>query len=375
MRALLRVAVLLAAFFAFPSVAPASGFVRVAEQHFLKDGKPYSFLGADLWYAPSLACDSVEGGRERLVRELNRLDSLGVGLVSFPAQALGDSLQPLPFVRTLGGIDFVLKELASRNMLAVIDLPWAWPEGEPFAAWADSLLHHRNTLTGRRYANEPAIMAWHVGPQTALPPAGNAAATAAATVERARVLKRLDANHLVMAGGAGLKAYGDDAAAYARLANSPVVDCLSLQLCPAEWNWVARSRVAEDLSFAYLRSNEYIEKHSRLAFKSAKPVVITAFSYPRKGFFTTPGTRVDSRDAYYGYVLSQLLAGRRGDGPVSGAIFRGWGGEALPDTANMQRPATLLAEKPGEEHGTFSVYASDASTLSFIAEACRQLQP
>ena len=59
MRALLRVAVLLAAFFAFPSVAPASGFVRVAEQHFLKYGKPYSFLGADLWYAPSLACDSV----------------------------------------------------------------------------------------------------------------------------------------------------------------------------------------------------------------------------------------------------------------------------------------------------------------------------
>ena len=129
MQALLRVAVLLAAFFAFPSVAPASGFVRVAEQHFLKDGKPYSCLGADLWYAPSLACDSVEGGRERLVRELNRLDSLGVGLVSFPAQALGDSLQPLPFVRTLGGIDFVLKELASRNMLSVIHLPWAWPEG------------------------------------------------------------------------------------------------------------------------------------------------------------------------------------------------------------------------------------------------------
>lgn len=375
MRALLRAFLLFAAFLLSAPGATASGFVRVGEQRFIKDGKPCYFLGADLWYAPSLACDGEGGGRERLVRELNRLDSLGVGLVSFPVRALGDSLQPLPFVRTLEGIDFVLKELANRDMLAVIDLPWAWPGEESFANRADSLLNHRNALTGRRYADEPAIMAWHVGPQTAPIPAGNAAATAATTVERARVLKRLDANHLVMAGGAGLKAYGDDVAAYARLANSPVVDCLSLQLCPAEWNWVARSRVAEDLSFAYLRSSEYVEKHSRLAFKSAKPVVITAFSYPRKGFFTTPGTRVDSRNAYYGYVLSLLLAGSRGEGPVNGALFRGWGGEALPDTTDMQLPVTLLAEKPGEERGTFSVYASDASTLSVIAEACRQLQP
>ena len=375
MRALLRVLPLLAAFVLFSRGASASGFVRVAEQHFVKDGKPCFFLGADLWYAPSLACDEAGGGRERLVRELNRLDSLGVGLVRFPVRALADSLQPLPLTRTLEGIDFVLKELALRDMLAVVDLPWEWGEGRPFAARADSLLNHRNTLTGRRYADEPAIMAWHVGPQT-MPQSAAAGATAAtATMQQVLALKKLDANHLVMAGGAGLKAYGDDVAAYARLANSPMVDCLSLQLRPAEWNWVARSRVAEDLSFAYLRSSEYVEKHSRLAFKSAKPVVITAFSYPRKGFFTTPGTRVDSRNAYYGYVLSLLLAGSRGEGPVNGALFRGWGGEALPDTTDMQLPVTLLAEKPGEERGTFSVYASDASTLLFIAEACRQLQP
>lgn len=375
MQALLRVLPLLAAFVLFSYGASASGFVRVAEQHFVKDGKPCFFLGADLWYAPSLACDEAGGGRERLVRELNRLDSLGVGLVSFPVRALADSLQPLPLVRTLEGIDFVLKELALRDMLAVVDLPWEWGGGRPFVARADSLLNHRNTLTGRRYADETTIMAWHVGPQTMPQSAAAGTTAAAATMQQVLALKKLDANHLVMAGGAGLKAYGDDAAAYARLANSPMVDCLSLQLCPAEWNWVARSRVAEDLSFAYLQSNEYIEKHSRLAFKSGKPLVVTAFSYPRKGFFATPGTRVDSRDAYFGYVVSQLLAGSRGEGAVGGAFFRGWGGEAVPEATGKASPVSLLAEKPGEERGTFSVYASDASTLTVIAEACRQLQP
>lgn len=375
MRAFVKACTLFFACVLFPLTMSASGFVRVVEQRLLKDGKPCVFLGADLWYAPSLACDSLDGGRERLVRELDRLDSLGVGLVSFPAEALGDSLRPLPFGRTLDGIDFLLEELARREMMAVVDLPWTWPGGRRFAERADSLLGHTSGLSGRRYADEPVIMAWHVGPQKMLSPTESADATAAATVKRAQLLKRLDRNHLVMAGGAGLKAYGDDVAAYARLANSPAVDCLSLQLCPAEWNWVARSRVFEDLSFAYLRSNEYIDAHSRMAFKSAKPVVITAFSYPRKGFFVAPGTRVDSRNAYYGYLVSLLLDGSRGEGAVSGAIFRGWGGEARPDEAADASSPSFLAEKPGEERGTFSIYDSDVSTLTLVAGACRQLQP
>ena len=56
----------------------ANSFVKVKNGHFYQDGKPYYFIGTNLWYAPILASEGTGGDRERLKSELDMLQSLGI---------------------------------------------------------------------------------------------------------------------------------------------------------------------------------------------------------------------------------------------------------------------------------------------------------
>src|SRR6187397_1706558 len=60
-----------------PKIAQ-SGFVTVKGRHFLLDGKPYYYAGANLWYGMYLGSPGKTGDRARLSRELDRLASQGV---------------------------------------------------------------------------------------------------------------------------------------------------------------------------------------------------------------------------------------------------------------------------------------------------------
>ena len=53
-------------------------FVKVYGSHFILDEKPYYFLGTNLWYGCYLGSSGETGDRERLVKELDLLESLGV---------------------------------------------------------------------------------------------------------------------------------------------------------------------------------------------------------------------------------------------------------------------------------------------------------
>ena len=56
-----------------------SPFVRAEGTKLWRFGEPYRFVGANLWQAMHLGADADAGGdRARLVRELDRLQALGV---------------------------------------------------------------------------------------------------------------------------------------------------------------------------------------------------------------------------------------------------------------------------------------------------------
>lgn len=50
----------------------ASPFVQVEKGMFVRDGKPYKYIGANFWYGGILASEGEGGNRERLVQELVR---------------------------------------------------------------------------------------------------------------------------------------------------------------------------------------------------------------------------------------------------------------------------------------------------------------
>ena len=50
-----------------------SKFVRVENGHFLKDGKPYYYVGTNFWYGAILGSEGQGGDRERLCKELDEI--------------------------------------------------------------------------------------------------------------------------------------------------------------------------------------------------------------------------------------------------------------------------------------------------------------
>src|SRR5262245_3803287 len=56
----------------------AGDFVTVRNGRFEIGGRPYFYIGTNLWYGCYLSDAGVTGGRERLVRELDRLQRIGV---------------------------------------------------------------------------------------------------------------------------------------------------------------------------------------------------------------------------------------------------------------------------------------------------------
>src|SRR3954468_908926 len=53
-------------------------FVRVRDGRFELQGKPCFYVGANMWFGCYLSDAALPGGRQRLVRELDRLQKLGV---------------------------------------------------------------------------------------------------------------------------------------------------------------------------------------------------------------------------------------------------------------------------------------------------------
>ncbi len=60
------------------SAAADSGFVTVDGTHFRLRGKPYYFVGTNVWYGGYLGSPGATGDRARLIRELDQLKANGI---------------------------------------------------------------------------------------------------------------------------------------------------------------------------------------------------------------------------------------------------------------------------------------------------------
>ncbi|MCR5869969.1 hypothetical protein LRS12_03960 [Sphingomonas sp. J344] len=138
-RGILAGAAGLAAATALPArAAPPGPFVRRSGTRFVLGGKPYRFVGANIWYGAWLGAND----RPRLARELDALAASGVTNLRILAGAeegpLKNSVKPgfrgkgsdwNPAL--LDGLDWALAELGKRGMKAVLYLTnfWEWSGG------------------------------------------------------------------------------------------------------------------------------------------------------------------------------------------------------------------------------------------------------
>ena len=392
----------------------------------MRDGSPYYYVGTNLWYAPILASEGQGGDRERLGRELDRLQAMGIDNLrilvgadtgSDSANTVRPYLQERPGVLNdtlLRGLDYLLVEMAKRDMVGVFYLTnsWDWSGGYGFylnqtghgqspnslgegynnyvryaAAFVSdekaqqlfydfvrAIVGRTNTLTGKAYKDDPTIMAWQVcnEPRPFSKAAkGNFARWIART---AALIKSIDPNHLVSTGSEGFYGCESDADLCERIHNDLNVDYYTIHIWPRNWQWVAEDRLFEDLPNAYLRTKEYIDMHVRMAEKADKPLVLEEFGYPRDFNSRHREVRTDSRDAYYQFVFDQLTESKARNGVFVGCNFWGWGGEAEADSATWHPGAPYMCDPPHEMQGWYSVFDTDDSTLKIIETTIQRIK-
>jgi len=411
---------------ALPSRPLTNSFVRRTGTSFVREGAAYRIAGTNTWYAAYLGADAPVGNRDRLKRELDRLVGLGINNVrilgSSEHSPLKNSVRPAfrnrnRFNETLmRGLDHALAEMGRRGLTAVIYLTnfWEWSGGmmtylywtnggryldmndraHPWPQFPDmssefygsvaavrmfddqvrAIVGRRNTVTGRYYRDDPAIMAWQLANEPR--PGGSQEAgrrhmkAYLAWIDRsARLIKSLDRNHMVATGSEGTMGCIDDAQCVVDAHSSPSIDYVNAHVWPQNWGWADPKDLAGTWPTVERNTRDYIDKQVAIARRVGKPLVIEEFGFPRDGGSLEPGRPTTYKDRFYQLITGAVLDNVRSGGPLQGCNFWGWGGEGRAQHGDhhfVRGDRSYLADPPHEPQGWYSVFDTDASTQSII---------
>ena len=234
-----------------------SPFVHVENGRFVKNGQVVSYIGTNFWYGAILGSEGEGGNRERLGRELDTLKALGINNLRILVGGDGPDGIPTRIEPTLqkescvyndtifAGLDYLLAEMAARDMQAVlfVNNAWEWSGGfGQYLEWATGepalipaidgygpfmmkmadfntcteaqelffknlrhIVSRTNTVTGIPYADDPTIFSWQICNEPR--PFSRDKATVDGFCDwiskAARMIKEIDPNHMVSTGNEG----------------------------------------------------------------------------------------------------------------------------------------------------------------------------
>ena len=403
-------------------------FIKVnADGQFVRDGKPYYFVGANFWYGAILGSQGEGGNRERLHKELDFLKSIGINNLRVLVGADGEngiktrvepSLQVAPGVYNdtiLAGLDYFMNELRERDMTAVLYLnnSWEWSGGySVYLQWSghgDAVVpavdgwpaymeyvkqfpksdsakalfaNHVNYIVSRtnrynqiKYVDDPTIMSWQIGNEPRAFSDENKEPFARWMADVAAQIKSLDPNHMVSSGSEGAWGCEMDMNLFEKIHADPNINYLNIHIWPYNWGWVKADSLTELLPRAKENTKKYIDDHMVIARKYSKPIVLEEFGFPRDGFSFSKEAPTTARDEYYRYVFDLIRQDRESGGLFAGCNFWAWGGFAgqNPDHVFWEKGDDYTGDPAQEQQGLNSVFATD-STIEIIKAENRKLQ-
>jgi mannan endo-1,4-beta-mannosidase len=434
MKALLRLIVFCVAFAtaAHGQQPPADpGFVTVQGTQFRLHGKPYRFVGTNLWYGAYLGSRGSTGNRARLSKELDHLKSIGVNNIRVlglsEASALQRAVRPAIMTKPgqydedlLAGLDYFLAELEKRDMKAVVYVNnfWQWSGGmSQYVAWFTGqpvldpdvtgnwngfmdnsakfysipaaqeafrdatrmLITRRNTVTGKLYAEDPTIMSWQLGnePRPGSDANGrkNAAIFTRWTNDTAELIGKLAPRQLVSSGNEGWMGTAGDRALFIESHQSPHIDYLTFHMWGPNWGWFDPKRFADTYDAGWSKARDYLNWHIDTAQKMGKPIVLEEFGMNRDGGAFAPSSTTTVRDRYYGAVFALLEKRAAAGAPIAGSNFWAWNGTGrTKNTDSMWKPGDdFVGDPPQEAQGLYGIFDSDASTIAIIKAHAEKL--
>lgn len=400
-----------------PEKEPA--FVKVENGHFAIDGQPYYYIGTNYWYGAILGSTGRGGNRQRLTSELDFMKANGIDNLRILVGADGEEGIPFRVMPTLqkepgvyndtifDGLDFLLAEMGKRQMYAVLYLnnSWEWSGGyskylnwtghgkEPIPAidgwdafggyvskyaacddchklFLDHVKHvvsRTNRYTGKKYTDDPAIMAWQVGNEPRAFSNEAKPAFAKWLSETTRTIRQLDANHLISIGSEGRMGCENDMSLFEEIHADPNVDYLTMHIWPKNWRFIDINNIPGTVDKAIATTNIYIDEHVAVARKLQKPIVLEEFGLPRDNHLYTRSDPTTARDKYYQSVFDRISQAARQSGVFAGCNFWAWGGSGRPAN-EFWKPWDDYVGDPGqEEQGLNSVFDTD-TTVKLIKQ-------
>lgn len=394
-------------------------FVKVEEGNFVLKKRAYVFIGSNYWQGMNLGAPT-SGNQERLIRELDELQALGVTNLRVVAASEGDkdmkycihpALQTNPgeYNEDLWkGLDFLLSEMSKRNMKAIMVLGnfWTWSGGfSQYLKWAEGgdipfpqdegiswddftdyskqfytnelaqtimnnhiqkVINRKNSITKKRYKKDATIMAW----QLANEPRGYNSPDDFVkwTNSTSAYIKRLDKHHLVCLGTegntdnkrAGTDVYRDN--------NDQNIDYITMHIWAQNWGWFDPKQGEEKFQEAIEKANVYWDKHVEVAKTLNKPLVLEEFGIARDESSYSPNAQTQWRDRFYNHLFGKVVNSIQNDSAVKGLNFWTYSGEGRPPRPGefWKKGDVLLGDPPHELQGWYGVYNTDNTTLKII---------
>jgi mannan endo-1,4-beta-mannosidase len=408
-------------FLAFASCKPTNPsqnkFIKVENGHFIKDGKPYYYIGANYWYGAILGSKGQSGIRQRLIEELDILKANGITNLRVLAGAEGPDGEPRrvspallisPGVYNedlLEGLDFLLAEMKKRDMVAILFLnnAWEWSGGfSQYLAWSGKgpipypetnghtwgefmsfsgtfhqcaeckemfrnhikfMIGRTNQVTGIPYLDDPTIMTWDLANEPRAFSDANKPLLLNWVDETSAYIKSLDTNHLVTTGTEGKWGCEGDMDLFEKIHSSKNIDYMTMHIWPFNWSWIKPDNIEGTFDGALVNTGNYMDEHMEVARKLKKPIVFEEFGLPRDGFVFTPGSPVTIRDRYYDFSFGRVLESAKNLDVMAGANFWAFSGTGRPNPERedhmWKTGDDYLGDPPQEAQGLNSVFIND----------------
>ena len=405
-------------------------FVTTHEGKFYRGGAEYKFIGANFWFGAVLASEGQGGDRERLQKELDLMQEVGINNVRVLVGGEGPDtvashvlpvLQPEPGIYNdtiLQGLDYLISELEKREMTAVLFLnnAWEWSGGYgaylewagcgPVPDWSDwdiaqryhcqfvqndsakamaarhvrFIVSRTNTVTGKPYTESPAIMAWELAnePRAFARDSVTKACFADWVQEQAKLIKSLDSNHLVTTGSEGLEGCEYDPDLFRQVHAFPEIDYICIHIWPYNWHWLGPASGPLEIGLArngetsVVDSVPYAARQTRIYMDQCWNAVkdLNKPMVLEEFGYPRDGYRIEPGSPTRGRdIYYEYVFGLLDEGKVQGCCFWAWGGYAQPNHTRWQRWDDYVGDPAQEEQGLNAVFATDTTTLYVIRKA------
>lgn len=397
-----------------------SSFIQVDKINFIKNGQPYYFIGTNFWYGMNLGDASKPGNRDRLLRELDNLKSLGINNLRIMAASEGPDSEPWrmsPALQPsmgeynenlLKGLDFLLVEMEKREMYGVLCFNNMWPWSGGFAQYVnwitdqsipypppaengkwlkymkfsaqffkndaaqkayfnhiETIINRTNSISNQKYKDNPTIMAWQLAnePRAII----RNRAYRRWIKKTAAFIKKLDPHHLVSIGSEG-NAFVPLSRKFINEHKIKNIDYATMHIWIQNWGWYHPEKPETSFPKSLAKAKNYMQKHIKMAEKLKMPVVLEEFGIARDLESYESHSSTKYRDIYYEEVFSLIHQAAQNGLPIAGANFWAWGGEGRPRTpkAVWKIGDDFIGDPPFEYQGWYSVYDKDATTLKII---------